>query len=188
MKNPPAILETWVRFLGQEDQRDRLPTPVFWGFPGGSAGKESACNVGDLGSILGLGRSSGGGHGNPLQCSCLENPMDRGAWRASVHGATKSQTRLNDSAQHTAVFPASRTMPGDSVGIQWKCMPDLTHAALPQRQHVPPWPHPPLFIGQNAVALGDHVLTGHLGGGQQSWSSNWVPNWTFPNYRERLTA
>ena len=45
------------------------------GFPGGSDGKESACNVGDLGSIPGLGRSPGGGHGNPLQCSCLENPM-----------------------------------------------------------------------------------------------------------------
>ena len=52
------------------------------GFPGGSVGKESTCNVGDLGSIPGLGRSPGGGHGNPLQYSCLENPMDRGAWRA----------------------------------------------------------------------------------------------------------
>ena len=48
------------------------------GFPGGSDGKESACNVGDLGSIPGLGRSPGGEHGNPLQYSCLENPMDRG--------------------------------------------------------------------------------------------------------------
>ena len=51
-----------------------LPTPVFLGFPGGSAGKESSCNVGDLGSITGLGRFPGGGHGNPLQYSCLENP------------------------------------------------------------------------------------------------------------------
>ena len=49
-------------------------------FPGGSDGKESACNAGNLGSILGLGRSPGGGHGNALQYSCLENPMDRGAW------------------------------------------------------------------------------------------------------------
>ena len=49
------------------------------GFPGGSDGKESACNAGDLGSIPGLGRSPGGGHGNPLQYSCLENPMDKGA-------------------------------------------------------------------------------------------------------------
>ena len=53
---------------------DRLPTPVFTDFPGGSDDKESACNVGDLGSIPGLGRSSGGGYGNPLQYSCLENP------------------------------------------------------------------------------------------------------------------
>ena len=50
------------------------------GFPGGSDGKASACNVGDLGSIPGLGRSPGEGNGNPFQDSCLENPMDRGAW------------------------------------------------------------------------------------------------------------
>ena len=65
-------------------------------FPGGSDGKESACNTGELGSIPGLGVSPGGGHGNPLQYSCLENPMDRGAWRATAHGVTKSQTRLSD--------------------------------------------------------------------------------------------
>ena len=57
-----------------------LPTPIFLGFPGGSAGKESACNVGELGWIPGLGRSPGEGNGNPLQCSGLENPMDREAW------------------------------------------------------------------------------------------------------------
>ena len=60
-------------------------------------GKESACNAGDTedaGLIPGSGRSPGGGHGNPLQYSCLENPMDRGAWRAAVHGVTKSQTQL----------------------------------------------------------------------------------------------
>ena len=51
---------------------------------------ESACNVGDLGSIPGLGRSPGGGHVNPLQYSCLENPMDRGAWQAIVHGVARS--------------------------------------------------------------------------------------------------
>ena len=54
--------------------RNRLPTPVFLGFPDGLAGKKSACNVGNLGSIAGLGRVPGGGHGNPLQYSCLENP------------------------------------------------------------------------------------------------------------------
>ena len=57
----------------------RLPTPVFLGFPGGSAGKESTSNVGDLGSIPGLGRSPREGNGYPLQYSCLGNPMDRGA-------------------------------------------------------------------------------------------------------------
>ena len=60
--------------------------------PGGSDGKESACNAGDLGSIPGLGRSPEEGNGNPLQYSCLENSMDRGAWRATVHGVAMSQT------------------------------------------------------------------------------------------------
>ena len=53
-------------------------------FPGGSDGKESACGAGDLGLIPGSGRSPGGGHGNPLQYPCLQNPMDRGAWQATV--------------------------------------------------------------------------------------------------------
>ena len=56
----------------------------------------SACNVGDQGLIPGLGRSPGEGNGNPLQDSCLENPMDRGAWWATVHGMAKSRTQLND--------------------------------------------------------------------------------------------
>ena len=71
------------------------------GAPGGSLGKESACNAGDLGSVPGSGRSPGGGHGNPLQCSCLENPMDRGAWRAAVRGVAKSGTGLRVCTRHT---------------------------------------------------------------------------------------
>ena len=63
-------------------RRDRLPTLESLAFPGGSDSKESPCNAGDLGSIPGLGRSPGGGHGNPLQYFCLENPTDRGASRA----------------------------------------------------------------------------------------------------------
>ena len=66
------------------------------GFPGGSEVKASACNAGDLGSIPGLGRSPGEENGNPLQYSCLENPMDRGALWAIVHRVAKSQTRLSD--------------------------------------------------------------------------------------------
>ena len=66
------------------------------GFPGGKESKESACSAGDLGLIPGLGRSPGEGNGNPLQYSCLENPMDRGAWQATVHGVTMSRIQLSD--------------------------------------------------------------------------------------------
>ena len=72
-----------------------LPTPVFLGFPCGSAGKEFTCNVGDLGSILGLGRSPGEGKGYPLQYSSLENSMD-----CIVHGVAKSRTQLSDFSLH----------------------------------------------------------------------------------------
>ena len=67
------------------------------GFPGGSVSKESACNArdsGDTGSVPGSGRFHGGEHGNPLQYFCLENPMNRGAWQATVHSVAKSQTPL----------------------------------------------------------------------------------------------
>ena len=66
------------------------------GFPGGSEVKGSACNAEDLGSIPGSGRSPGEGNGNPLQDSCLENPMDGGAWWATVHGVAKNWTQLSD--------------------------------------------------------------------------------------------
>ena len=64
--------------------------------PGGSDGKASACHAGDLGSIPGSGRSPGEGKDNPLQYSCLENPMVGGAWQVTVHGVTKSWTQLSD--------------------------------------------------------------------------------------------
>ena len=66
------------------------------GLPGGSDGKDSACNAGNLGSIPGSKRSSRKGNGNPLQYSRLENSMDRGALWATVHGVTKSRTQLSD--------------------------------------------------------------------------------------------
>ena len=85
--------ETLVRFLGWEDplEKGRLPTPVFLGFPCGSAGKESAHNAGDLGSIPGLGRSPGEQKGYSLQYSDLQNSMDY-----TVHVVSKSWTRLHD--------------------------------------------------------------------------------------------
>ena len=65
---------------------------ILKGFLGGSVGKESTCNAGDSGLILGSGRSPGEGNGNPLQYSCLGNHMDREAWRATVRGVAESQT------------------------------------------------------------------------------------------------
>ena len=81
------------------------------GFPGGSDGKESACSVGDPGSIPGSGRSPGEGNGNPLQYSCLENPVDGGAWSATAHGVAKIWTRLSD--LFLSLFS------GNSLAVQW---------------------------------------------------------------------
>ena len=84
---------------------DDIPKCLLWvvmviktqkDFLGDLDGKESACNVGELGLIPGLGRPPGEGTGNPLQYSCLEKFMDRGAWRATVHGVAKSRTQLSD--------------------------------------------------------------------------------------------
>ena len=71
-----------------------VPQDISWGFPGGSVGKETACNAGDPSWIPGSGRSPGEGNGNPLQYSCLENPRDRGAWWAIVPGVTRVRHNL----------------------------------------------------------------------------------------------
>ena len=81
--------DSWVEKIPWK--RDSLPAPVFLGFPCGSAGKESACNAGDLGLNLGLGRSPGEGKGYPLQYPGMENFMD-----CIVHGVSKSQTQLSN--------------------------------------------------------------------------------------------
>ena len=93
VKNLPVTQETWfdpwVRKILW--RRARLPTPVFLGFPDGLGGKESACSVGDVGLIPGLGRSPGKAKGYPLQYSGLKNSMN-----CIVHGVAKSWTRLSD--------------------------------------------------------------------------------------------
>ena len=87
-------------------------------FPGGSDSKESACNAGDSGSIPGSGRSPGEGNGNPLQCPCLENSMDRGAWRATVHGVAKSWTRQSDFHLQAVLLAKTRNARQRGPGLQ----------------------------------------------------------------------
>ena len=95
VKNPLVMQETLVQFLGQEDPLEKqwttLPTPVFLGFPCGSAGKESASNVGDMRLVPDLGRSPGEGKGYPCQYSDLENSMNH-----IVHGDAKCRARLSN--------------------------------------------------------------------------------------------
>ena len=112
VKNLPAIQETLVWFLGEKIcwRRDRLPSPVFLGFPGGSGGKESACNVGDLGSIPQLERSPGEGNGYPLQYSGLESSMD-----CIVYGVTKSRTWLNEFHFHLWLHWVHQDNPGKAL-------------------------------------------------------------------------
>ena len=89
VKNLPAMRETWVGKFPWG--RDRLTTPVFLGFPGGSESKESACNAGDLGSIPGWEDPMEEGMATHSSILAWRIPMDRGAWQATVHGVTKSR-------------------------------------------------------------------------------------------------
>ena len=95
------------------------------GFPGGSGGKASACNAGDLGSIPGMGRSPGEGNGNPLQYSRLENPKDKGAGRSTVHGVT----RPSDQTTKAPLVP-----PGGASGKNLVCQ-----CRQPRREGFDPW-------------------------------------------------
>ena len=128
VKNPSAVQETPVWFLGKEDllERDRLPTPVFLGFPCGSAGKESACNAGDLGSIPGLGRSRGEGNGCPLQYSGRENSMD-----CIVYGVAKSQRGLSNFHFH---FLYQLSHQGSPRILEWVAYPYSTGYSWPRNQ------------------------------------------------------
>ena len=77
---------------------------MLWGFPGGTDGKESAYNTGDISSVSGFGRCPGEGNGYPLRYSCLENSMDRGAWQATVYVISKSQKQLSDQHTHSHAY------------------------------------------------------------------------------------
>ena len=120
--------ETPVQSLGQETpwRRERPPTAGFSGSPCGSAGKESTCNVGELGSIPGSGRSSKEGNGYPLQYSGLENSMGY-----IVHGVTKSWTRLSDFYFHN--FIKLRNQPKDN--ILGPCIQESYHCSLVEKSY-----------------------------------------------------
>ena len=109
----------------------------------GSAGKESACNAGDLGSIPGLGRSPEEGNGYPLQYSGLENSMDRGAWQATIHGVTKSQPQLSNFQKAMKTLCVRHSVMSHSSG---------PHGLWPTRL-LCPWVSP----GKN-TAVGCHSL------------------------------
>ena len=92
-----CIAGIFLTIQATREALNHISLPLYYrGFPGGSEVKASACNAGDLGSIPRSGRSPGERNGNPLQYSCLENPMDGGAWWATVHGVAKSWTWLSD--------------------------------------------------------------------------------------------
>ena len=105
-------LDVWMK-----SNRDKRKYRLFKGIGcSGSYGKESACNAGDPSSIPWSRRSPGEGNGKPLQYSCLENSMDRGAWQATVHGVAKSQTQLSDDTSH---FSCSCGRDGKVRGGNW---------------------------------------------------------------------
>ena len=104
-----------------------VPTELRLFSPWWCISKESACSAGDPGSIPGSGRSPGEGNGNPLQYSCLGNPMDRGAWWATVHGVAKSQIWLsNSTTTMSCLISASQTPPRHTH----------THPVIPTRLHL----------------------------------------------------
>ena len=108
LENPRDRAAWWTSVYGVAQSRTRLTrlssssssssfhVLLIVGFPGGSDDNETACNVGEPGSIPGLGRSPGDVNGNPLQYSCLDNPMDGGAWQSTVYGVAKSRAQLSD--------------------------------------------------------------------------------------------
>jgi len=132
VKNPPAMQETPVLFLGWEEQlvKGQATTPVFVGFPGGSAGKESTWSAGDLGSIPGLGKSFGEGKGYPLQYSGLDNPRD-----CILHRVAKSRIWLTD-FQFLFCFMGSPKIRQLIKGNRLSYLSFLSSASLIKQGHV----------------------------------------------------
>ena len=126
------------------------------GLPWWLSGKESACNAGDLGSVPGLGRSPGGGHGNPLQYSCLENSMDRGAWWATVHGVAKSRTWLKWLSRSSSVFMQRILSINEHTQFQFQFSHSVVSDSLQphELQHArPPCPSPTPRVHPNLCPL-----------------------------------
>ena len=115
-------IQTWARWYSTLYSGGySLPQQLVSGFPCRSVGKESTYNAGDLGLIPGSGRSPGEGNGNPLQYSCLQNPMDRRAWRATVHGAQESDmAERPDCHCHCSAMRMSLDSETDTGDIQEK--------------------------------------------------------------------
>ena len=136
------------------------------GFPGSSARKEFACNAGDLGSIPGSGGSPGEGNGNPLQYSCLENPMDRGAWRVAVPEVTESRTRLSAPTEQRGSGRSLTLVHTPSTGWFHHCCCCGTLAPL-RNLSVPRFAHHPSVVqdfctppGFPRLHMGDLVCAG----------------------------
>ena len=120
-----------VKWVESEKTKKSLLPVTLSGFPAGSDCKESACQAGDLGLIPGSGRSPGEGNGNPLQYSCLENSMDKGAWWATVHGVTKSRTQLNDFTFTFPLHALEKEMATHSSVLAWKIPGTAEPGGLP---------------------------------------------------------
>ena len=126
-----GVPDSIPRLGNSPGERIGYPLQLFLAFTGGSAGKESTCNAGDLGLIPGLERSPGKRKGYALQYSCLENPMDGGAWWAAVHGVTKSWTRLSDFTFTFHFHALEKEMATHSSVLAWRIPGTGEPAGLP---------------------------------------------------------
>ena len=160
----------WVSCLPTDSSGFPIRFPLPLGFPGGSEVKASACHTGDLGSIPGSGRSPGEGNDNPLQYSCLENPMGGGAWWATVHGVAKSRTRLSDFTSLHSLHRCFSLLPSLWLSSFAHCLALSAAAQAPGSS----WhPHNLGHIGSHipGATVQERVKVGGLALGLDSWLS-----------------